>query len=63
MVAESSVNVNSSKELGLTITQYIAGENIAQFTFRKNDQTVVLAARHAVKVGGQRVHISPDMLF
>lgn len=63
VTADSSVNVDKAKDIGLKILQKMDGANVAQYTFRRNDQAVTLGAKHGIKVDGENVQVAPELLF
>lgn len=63
VTADSSVNVDKAKDVGLNIVHKMEGENVAQYTFRRNNRAVTLAAKHSIKVDGELVQIAPELLF
>ena len=61
--AQANVNADNAKQLGEVIMQRMVGANISQFSFKRKDQAVTLASKHAVKVDGEAIQIDPQLLF
>ena len=61
--ADSSMNVDTARKLGLKILQKMEGENVAQYSFKRNEQAITLGAKHGVKVDGENVQVAPELLF
>ena len=62
VTADLSVNVDKANDVGLKILQKMEGANVAQYTFRRNEQAVTLGAKHGIKVDGENVQVAPELL-
>jgi hypothetical protein len=61
--AHSTVNVDTAMSVGTAILQSMDGKTAAEYTFKKKDQTITLATKSSVKIGGDEVQIDPQLLF
>ena len=62
-LADSRVNADFAKTIGLGIIVDIEGKNILEYTFKKKDEAVTLGSKQHVKVDGEEVHDDPQLLF
>ena len=63
VTAESSVNVDQAKEIGMMIIESMAGKNILDYTFKKSNHAITLSVKSAIKVCGESVQVDPQLLF
>ena len=61
--ATSTVNVDSAKTVGTAILTNMDGQTAADYTFKRKDQAITLAAKSAVKIDGEAVQVDPQLLF
>lgn len=61
--ATSKVNVDSVKTVGTAILTNMDGQIAADYTLKKKDQAITLAAKSAVKIDGEKVQVDPQLLF
>ncbi|XP_014679118.1 PREDICTED: uncharacterized protein LOC106818966 [Priapulus caudatus] len=61
--ATSTVNVDSAKTVGTAILTNMDGQTAADYTFKRKDQAITLAAKSAVKIDGEAVQVAPKLLF
>lgn len=62
VVAHSSVNVDKAKEAGELILQSMQGQNVWNYSFKRNLQAVTMGSKNT-KVGEEVVNIDPQLLF
>ena len=63
MHADSRVNVDRAREIGLDILKSMHGKSPKDFTFKRKDQAVSLAVKSSVKVDNEHVQIDPNLMF
>ncbi|VDI11839.1 Hypothetical predicted protein [Mytilus galloprovincialis] len=63
ITADSSVNADSTEEVGKGIIQSLVGKNIMDYTFRKKQQLITLGNKTSVKIDGELVEVDPQLLF
>ncbi|WAR13717.1 hypothetical protein MAR_003822 [Mya arenaria] len=51
--AHITVNVDKAKTIGNTILARMDGQTIAEFSFKKKDQAIILNPQSSVKIGGE----------
>ena len=62
--AHTSVNIDEANKVGEKIVQKMIGATISQFSFKRKNQAVNMAAKSAVKVDGAPIDtVSPQLLF
>ena len=61
--ADSNVNVDQAKEIGMKILDDMDGQNVATYTFRKKNQVITMGKKTAIPVGNDYIQIDPQLLF
>lgn len=62
LTAESTVDVDSSRENGMKIVNRMAGLSVAEHTFKRSEQSITLATKNS-KSTDQTPVIQPELLF
>lgn len=60
--ATSTVNVDSAKTVGTSILTNMDGQTAADYTFKRKDHAITLAAKSAGKSDGEAVQVDPKHL-
>ena len=63
MHAQSSVNVDNAKEIGIKILYEMNGKTPLNHTFRKKDQAITLSVKTAVMVHNDYIQVDPELMF
>ena len=63
LTAESSVNVEHSKNIGQKILNSMVGKQVEDFTFKKCNQSVTLGTITQVKIQNETFHVDPQLMF
>lgn len=63
MEAASIVTVDNSLSIGEKIIYDMKERNVAEYTFKKANQSVTMLSRNAVVIDGESVSIDPQLLF
>ena len=61
--SDTSANVDSAKEIGHRILQSMKGQPVSAVSFKKRKEAVTMSTKPAVKIGGERVSVDPQLLF
>lgn len=61
--ADSNVNVDISRELGVKILSSMDGKKVDEISFKKKDQAIVLSAKSAIKVDDDIITVDSQLLF
>ena len=57
------VDVCRAKGIGQKIMDSMTGIPVAEYTFKRSDQVTTLQSKYLVRVGGQPIHVDPELLF
>ncbi|VDI39228.1 Hypothetical predicted protein [Mytilus galloprovincialis] len=63
VTADSSVNVDNSKDVGTAIIESLVGQNVIDYTFKKKNQVITLNSKTSIKVDGELIQVDPQLLF
>ena len=63
VLADSCVNVDNAKTIGLQVIEDMENKNVSDYVFRKKNQAVTLGSKHNIKVDGEEVHVDSQLLF
>ena len=63
VVSDKTANVDEARNVGQKIVDRMAGQHIADFTFKKKDQVVLMSDSSSVKVDEKEITIDPQLLF
>lgn len=61
--ADSNVNVDISRELGVKILSCMDGKKVDEISFKRKDQAIVLSAKLAIKVDDDIITVDSQLLF
>ena len=62
-IADTSVNVDSAKQVGLNILNSMTNSAVADIKFKRQDQAVTLATKSSVTTQGETINVDPTLLF
>ena len=62
-VADKSVNVDNSFNVGMEILKSMYGISVYDYSFKKKDKAVTMEVRSTVELDGEVVHMDPQLLF
>jgi len=60
---DSTVNADTAQAIGHDILKSMTGIPVKEFTFNKKNQAVTMNIKVCAKVGGENLHIDPQLLF
>ena len=60
---DPSVNVDTAKEVGDQVIASMVGKSVLEYSFKKSEQAVTLNAKNTFKIGGEAIHVDPQLLF
>ena len=65
VTADCTVNADRDrgKEVGETILRSMVGNNVQEYTFKKNNHLVTMGQKKSIKVDGEPLQIDPQLLF
>ena len=63
MHADSRVNVDRAREIGVDILKSMHGKSPKDFKFKRKDHAVTLAVKSCVKIDNEHVQIDPNLMF
>ena len=61
--ASSTVDVDCAKAIGQNIMTSMTDKSLMQYSFKRYDPAVTLQSKPSVRVGGDQVHVDPELLF
>jgi hypothetical protein len=61
--ADSSVNVDAARDIGMKILGSMTGKSAVEFRFKWSDQAITLGAKSSVRIDGENVQVDPQLLF
>lgn len=62
-VADKSVNVDNSFNVGMEILKSMHGVSVYDYSFKKKDKAVTMKIRSTVDLDGEVVSVDPQLLF
>ena len=63
MHAGADVNVDNSKDIGISILKKMNDKSPGEFSFKKKDQAITLGSKNNVKIKDESVQIDPNLMF
>ena len=57
------MNVDTAMDFGENILQSMIGQSIANYSFKKKSQAVILGMKFSVKIDDELVHVDPQLLL
>ena len=63
MIASETVDVDQAKLAGERILESMVGQNVQEYSFKRNFQAVTLNSKTAVTIKDEQVVINPQLLF
>ena len=61
--AEDKVDVDKAREKGEKILSSMLGKSVVEYSFKRKEQSVTLAAKSSIKIDGERIQVDPQLLF